>query len=74
MTVAVPHVRVVMPSRSIGVLAAARGARFYITLPGQSEVEARWLTGADLHLSIDDVRRVDLHTIASLQVEYEDEP
>lgn len=70
----VPIVRVVKPAASRGVLSAGRNTKFFLTLPGQEEVEvSNWLTGASLATDVHDLDTVELRGYCSLQIEYEDE-
>lgn len=65
----VAHIRVECPESTRGVIAASRSARFFLTLPGAEEVEvSSWMTGADMSVGINDVRRVTLQTVCSYEV------
>ena len=69
-----PIVRVVKPFASRGVLSAGYKTRFFLTLPGQEEIEvSNWMTGAKMETDIHSVDSVQISGYCSLQIEYADE-
>lgn len=70
----IPHIRVVKPAWTKGLLSHPHGTRFYLTLPGEPERELPTMREATLHTAFNAVEEVELRMLATLEVVYaEDE-
>lgn len=72
-TAKVPHVRIVAPkAQDRGTMHRMYGYEVFITLPGEPEKKLSGLTGWEMSGSVEDVERVTLHLVATLEVEWVD--
>lgn len=67
----IPHVRVVKPVGTQGLLMGSRNSKFFITMPGEEEREIPTMRSAELMTGYARVDEVKLTMLATLEIVYE---
>lgn len=67
----IPHVRVVKPDGTQGLLVSPRETKFFLTLPGEEERPIPAMQAAELFTAFNEVERVKITMLATLEIVYE---